>query len=188
MYKTLIVFSYILLLSACANPNAGVVFHDDFDFSAVKNYSLYGRNSTFSETQGLLDTRRNAIEIAIERTMATKMFSYTTIEKADVIVTYHIFDAKHGDFSKYNKAVNFCNHCLGATTWHTDRQYSTISSGDIVLDLIDPKRNRSIWRSIYSLNIKDVENSAKTNDKIKEAITLMLAQYPKNTISTKPSQ
>lgn len=179
MIKILAIFSLLFLLSACAsNKKAGVVYHDSFDFSTVKSYSLYDHNSTFSEAQNLLHTRRNAIEIAIERTMANKKFSYAALEKADVIITYHVFNGKRGDYSKYNKVVHFCAHCLRATTWQTERQYSTVSKGSLVLDLVDPKRNRSVWRSIYPLNLKDKDNSAETNDKIKQAVASMLAQYP----------
>lgn len=179
MIRILVGFTLIFLLSACSsNQKAGVVYHDRFDFSKVKSYSLYGRNSIFSEAQNLLDTRRNAIEIAIERTMASKKFSYAAIDAADVIITYHVFNGKQGDFSKYNQVVHFCAHCLRATTWQTENQYAKVSQGSIVLDIFDPKQSRSVWRSIYPLNIKDKDNSAKTNDKIKHAVAAMLAQYP----------
>lgn len=179
MIRTLAIFFLLFLLSACSSNNkAGVVYHDSFDFSTVKSYSLYDHNSTFSKNQNLLDARRNAIEIAIERTMANKKFSYTEIEQADVIVTYHVFNGKQGDYQKYNKTVHFCKHCLRASTWQKNRKYSPISQGNLVLDLVDPKKNRSVWRSIYPLNLKEKENSADTNDKIKHAIKVMLAQYP----------
>ena len=164
---------------------AGVVYHDSFDFSVVKSYSLYDRDSAFSETQGLLDTRRNAIEIAIERTMARNKFSYETLEKADLIVTYHVFNGKRNEYSKYNKAVHFCTHCLRATTWKTDRQYSSISQGSLVLDLVDPKKNRSVWRSVYPLDLEVKENSAETNDRIKQAVSAMLAEYPRTSLNVK---
>jgi hypothetical protein len=157
---------------------AGVVYHDSFDFTKVKSYSLYNRNSAFTETQNLLDTRRNAIEIAIERTMANKKFSYEELEKADVIVTYHVLNGKLGDYSKYNEVVHFCIHCLRATTWQKERQYSPANRGSLVIDLVDPKQNRSVWRSIHPLDIKEEENSAETNDKIKQTVNLMLEQYP----------
>ncbi|PCH95461.1 MAG: hypothetical protein COB83_08515 [Gammaproteobacteria bacterium] len=179
MFKVFTVIVSIIFLNACSsNKIAGVVYHDSFDFSAVKNYSLYGRNSAFSDTQSLLDTRRNAIEIAIERTMASKKFNYTEIEQTDVIVSYHVFDGKHGDFSKYNEAVRFCTHCLRATSWQTERKYSSVSQGSLVLDLIDPKKNRSVWRSVFPLDLKEKENSAEINDRIKFAIKTMLAEYP----------
>jgi len=186
MLKIFISFILFTLLSACSsNQKAGVVYHDSFDFSAVKSYSLYDHNSTFSETQSLLDNRRNAIEIAIERSMAKSKFSYETLEKADVIVTYYVFNGKRNDYSKYNEVVHFCTHCLRATTWKTDQKYSSISQGSLILDLVDPKQNRSIWRSVYPLGLKEKENSAETNDRIKQAVSTMLAEYPRTNSNSK---
>jgi len=180
MFKIFVVSLLFIFLSACSSgKKAGVVYHDKFDFSAVKSYSLYDHNSIFSETQSLLDTRRNAIEIAIERTMANNKFSYAEIEQADVIVTYHLFNGQRGDYFNYNKMVHFCVQCLRSTTWQVNNKYSTASRGSLVLDLVDPKINRSVWRSIYPLGLKEKENSAETNDRIKQAIDIMLAQYPK---------
>jgi len=180
MFKTFIVFIFLTSLIACSSlKEAGVVYHDSFDFSSVKSYSLYDRNSAFSETQNLSDNRRNAIEIAIERTMAQQKFGYETVENADVIVTYHVVNGKRGDYTKYNKVVRFCTVCLQSTTWKTEQKYSDISRGNLVVDLVDPKKNRSVWRSVYPLDLEIEENSADTNDKIKKAITAMLAKYPR---------
>jgi len=179
MFKVFAISLLLIFLSACASKQtAGVVYHDSFDFSAVKSYGFYDHNAAFNESQNLLDTRRNAIEIAIERTMANKKFSYAEIEQADVIVTYHVFNGKYRDYSNYNEAVHFCVHCLRATTWQTAKKYSSVSHGSLVLDLIDPKKNRSVWRSIYPLDLNEKENSAETNDRIKQAVAMMLAQYP----------
>ena len=179
MLKVVAAIVLVIFLNACSsNKIAGVVYHDGFDFSLVKNYSLYGRNSAVIETQSLLDARRNAIEIAIERTMASKKFNYAELEQTDIIVTYYVFDGKHGDFSKYNEAVRFCTHCLRATTWQTERKYSSITQGSLVLDLVDPKKKRSVWRSVFPLDLKEKENSAEINDRIKFAVATMLAEYP----------
>ena len=189
MFKVLSASILFIFLGACSSvQKAGVVYHDSFNFSLVKSYSLYDRNSAFSETQSLLDTRRNAIEIAIERTMAKNKFSYEVLDKADVIITYHVFNGKRDEFSKYNKAVHFCTHCLRATTWKTERQYSSISQGSLVLDLVDPKQNRSVWRSAYPLDLKDKENSAETNDRIIQAVSAMLAEYPRTNFNVKLTQ
>jgi len=188
MIKSFASVLFLLLITACSNNNnAGVVYHERFDFSRVKSYSLYDHNSAFSDTQNLLDTRRNAIEIAIERSMATMQFSYSALEQADLIVTYHVFTGKQGDYSRYNKTVHFCIHCLRATTWRTEQQYGPVSVGSLVLDLVDPKMKRSVWRSIYPLKLEEKENSVKANDKIKHAVATMLAQYPKNSVKSVPS-
>lgn len=180
MLKIIIMSALFTLLGACAsNQKAGVVYHDSFDFSGVKSYSLYDRNSTFTDTQNLLDTRRNAIEIAIERTMANKKFSYQSPDNADVIVTYHVFNGKKNEYANYNKSIRFCASCLRATTWKTDQKYATVNRGSLVVDLVDPKQNRSVWRSVYPLGLKAKENSADTNDRIKQAVSTMLAEYPR---------
>ncbi len=180
MLKNLALFISLCLLNACSfNEDAGVVYHDSFDFAAVQSYSLYERNSAFTETQSLLDSRRNAIEIAIEGMMAKKHFNYTEPEQADVIVTYYVMNGKRSDYSSYNKVVHFCQHCLRATAWKTDNRYANATHGSLILDLVDPKKQRSVWRSVYPLDIKDKDNSAKRNEKIQQAVASMLAQYPK---------
>ncbi|OUR63562.1 hypothetical protein A9Q74_00310 [Colwellia sp. 39_35_sub15_T18] len=184
MFKNLAIGILSLLLNACSiNEDAGVVYHDSFDFSAVQSYSLYDRNSAFSDTQSLLDSRRNAIEIAIERMMAKKNFSYTAPEQADVIVTYYLLNGSRSDYSNYNEVVHFCQYCLRATTWKTSNRYATATHGSLILDLVDPKKQRSVWRSVYPLNIKDKDNSAKSNEKIQQAVASMLAQYPTSNIT-----
>lgn len=179
MLENLAISILLLLLSACStSKNAGVVYYDGFDFSAVQRYSLYDRNSAFTEAQSLLDSRRNSIEIAIERTMAKKKFSYSALEQTDVIVTYYLYNGNRAEYSSYNKVVHFCQHCLRSIRWQTDNIYVKAVHGSLILDLFDPKQQRSVWRSIYplALNIKD--NSAERNSKIQQAVNSMLAQYP----------
>jgi hypothetical protein len=186
MFKLSISSLLFVFLSACSSgQKAGVVYHDSFDFSAVKSYSLYDHNSIFSESQSLLDNRRNAIEIAIERSMAKRKFSYNTIDKADVIVTYYVFNGKQNDYSKYNQVVHFCTHCLRASSWQTGQKYSAISYGNLIIDIVDPIQNRSVWRSVYPLDLKEKENSADTNERIIQAVSAMLAEFPQNNFDSK---
>ncbi|WP_114324820.1 DUF4136 domain-containing protein [Candidatus Colwellia aromaticivorans] len=172
-----------VLLNACSsNHKVGVVYHDRFDFSQVKSYSLYNRNSPFTDSQSLIDTRRNAIELAIERNMSINKFNYAELEQADVIVTYYLLNGNSTEYAKYNDVVRFCVQCLRANAWQTTNQYSNIAKGSLILDLVDPKNKRSVWRSAYPLDIDVKDNSAKLNEKIQQAVSLMLALYPKSTI------
>lgn len=181
MHKMLSIALIFILLSACSsNRNAGVVYHDRFDFSQVKNYSLYNRSSPFTDSQSLIDARRNAIEIAIERTMGAQEFNYVEPDKADVIVTYYLLNGVATEYAKYNGIVRFCVQCLRASTWQTTNQYSNIKKGSLILDLVDPKSRRSVWRSAYPLGIDVKDNSVELNEKIQQAVSLMLAQFPQS--------
>lgn len=179
MFKILALILLSTFLSACSTyRNVGVVYHDSFDFSQVKNYSLYPRNSSFTDSQSLTDVRRNAIEIAIEGVMADQRFTYIEPEQADIIVTYYLFNDKSAEYSKYNEAVRFCVHCLRANAWQTNNKYSKLTKGSLILDLVDPAKKRSVWRSAYPLKFTHKDNSAEQNDKIQQAVRLMLAEFP----------
>lgn len=179
MLKAFSILLLFILLNACSsNDNVGVVYHDNFDFSQVQSYSLYNRNSPFTDSQSLIYTRRNAIEIAIERTMSINRFNYAEPEHADVIVTYYLYNGKPREYSNYNEVVRFCVHCLRANAWQTNNQYSNPRKGSLILDLVDPKNKRSVWRSTYPLYIDVKDNSAELNEKIQQAVNLMLELYP----------
>jgi hypothetical protein len=166
-----------IYLSACSSNN-NALYHNDFDFSAVKTYSMYSRNSEFSDTQSLTDTLRNSIEIAIENHMEKHDFFYNDAESSDLIVTYHVVD-KTSDYKDYNKAVLFCQQCLIASNWQQGKDKFRLAKDSLIIDLIDPKRKRSVWRSIQPLKIKDKDNSIEVNEKIYQAVYDMLIQYPK---------
>lgn len=180
MLKLLSIILLFPLLSACSSSprSAGVVYHESFDFSQVKSYSLYNRNSPFTGSQNLIDMRRNAIEIAIERTMGNQGFAYAEPEKTDLIVTYYLRTNVADNYAKYNKTVRFCEQCLRANAWQTTNKYPNLTKGGLILDLVDPIKKRSVWRSAYPLDIDVKDNSAELNVKIQQAVSLMLAQYP----------
>lgn len=180
MLKILCLPLLCVLLNACSSSSrsAGVVYHESFDFTLVKSYSLYNRNSPFTDSQNLIDMRRNSIEIAIERSMSNQKFNYVLPEKADLIVTYYLRNNIVGEYEKYNNVVRFCVQCLRASSWQTTNQYPNLTKGGLILDLVDPKQKRSVWRSAYPLDLDVKDNSAELNVKIQQAVSLMLAQYP----------
>ena len=164
-------------LSACSTSN-NAIYHNKFNFDAVESYSIYHRNSHFTDTQSLSDTRRNSIEITIEKHMEQAGFIYLPPKSSDIIITYHLVN-KDSDFKRYNKAVLFCQQCIQASNWLKGSDKLTIFKSSLVIDLVDPKRKRSVWRSIQPLKIDDKDNSQEVNEKIYQAVHNMLVQYPR---------
>ena len=168
-----------MLFAACsATKQAGVVYQTRFDFSQVSSYSIYERNSEIIEFQSINDVTRNGIEFAIEKSMEQRGFSYSELGKADLIVSYHLIGQGGADLSQYNKSVLYCSYCLRASAWQSEQKNWKLSSGSLIIDLVDPKTKRSVWRSVYPLNIDLADNSRKMNNNIKSAISAMLAMYP----------
>jgi len=170
-------FLVVIFVSACST-HSDAVYQTNFNFSKVKSYSIYQRNSTFTDTQSLTDSRRNSIEIAIEKTLEQHGLQYKESDKADIVVTYHLLKGKKNDYRDYNKAVLFCHHCLKSNNWHSEGQSLEIKQGSLIIDLVDTKQNRSVWRSVAPLNLKDKDNSQIVNDKIQQEVMMMLQQLP----------
>ncbi|KGJ96644.1 protein of unknown function DUF4136 [Colwellia psychrerythraea] len=155
-----------------------VIYYDKFDFTQVKSYSFYSSGSTFFDSQNLPHSQRSSIELAIERSLDAQNFHYSELDKADIIVTYHLVKKQTQDYVNYNKAVLFCSYCLRANAWRKNSSDWRVYPGGLIIDLVDPKRNRSVWRSIYPLDFEAKDNSKQLNEKIIEAVNSMLTQYP----------
>jgi len=156
-----------------------VTYHSGFDFSQVKKYSFYSSGSSFFDSQSLSHTQRNRIELAIEKSLNAQNFVYSDIDSADIIVTYYFVKKNPTEYQNYNKAILFCPYCLKANTWQQDNNEWHAYPGGLIIDLVDPKKNRSVWRSIYPLKHDVKDNSNDLNEKIIKTVDIMLRQYPR---------
>ena len=157
------------------------MYQTSFNFDQVKTYSIYQRDSSFTDTQSLLDSKRNSIEIAIEKSLDKNGFSYRQSDTADLIVTYHFLQGKKEDYHDYNREVLFCDLCLKASNWYSEGSPLKIEQGSLIIDLIDTKRKRSVWRNIAPLKLKNKDNAQITQNKIQQIIESMFQQYPRFT-------
>jgi hypothetical protein len=178
--KRLSITLLVLSLSSCSSRDNPVIYYDDFDFSQVNNYSFYISGSAFFDSQSLSHAQRSRIELAIEKSLNAQAFNYSDVSDADIIVTYHLVENRPQDYQAYNKSVLFCAYCLRASKWKTKDYDWQVYPGGLIIDLVNPKNNRSIWRSIHPLNFKTKDNSRRTNELIMEAVDAMLSQYPTN--------
>jgi len=170
---------FLFGLSACSSNSNPVIYYNNFHFTEVKNYSFYTSGSTFFDSQSLNYAQRNRVELAIEKSLNAQEFTYSELKQADIIVTYHLVRKNKKDYQAYNKAIRFCAHCLKANAWKKGNDDWQVYPGGLIIDLINPKNNRSVWRSIYPLNYDVKDNSKELNEKIMEAVNVMLSQYPR---------
>lgn len=178
LFKLSILFLLVFITACTGLTSSDAIYHNRFQFEQVKTYSIYQQNSAFAESQNLSRAMRNSIEIAIEKNMEQLNFSYVDVKDADLIATYHIF-TNGRDFSIYNKSVLFCEYCLKANAWKETDGELNIKRGGLIIDLVDPDKKRSVWRSTQALKIKTKDNSQEVNEKIQYAVSSMLKQYPK---------
>ena len=182
MINSRLLSSLILLfaLSACStSKQATTSFRSTFDFSKVKTYSTYDRNSSFGEIQNLSGSTRNTIELSIEQNLDSKGLTYKEPADADMMISYYVIGSNFVELKHYNRQVKYCSYCLKVGKVSRQDLQSIVQEGSLILDIIDPKNQRSVWRSIYPLGFKEKDNSREMQDKIVEAIDSMLNDYPK---------
>lgn len=169
----------ISLVSCSAINVATTSFRDGFDFSTVESYSTYGRNSAFGDLQNLNDATRNTIELAIEQGFDESGFRYKIFNNADIVIAYHVLNHNFAELNKYNQQVKYCGYCLNAGKTTRTELESKLRPGSLILDIIDPKSQRSVWRSVYPLGFKNTDNSREMQEKISQAVDSMLRDYPR---------
>ena len=170
----------LISLVSCSSINSATTsFRDGFDFSSVESYSTYGRNSAFGDLQNLNDTIRNTIELAIEQGFDENGFRYKISENADVMIAYHLLNQNFAELNKYNQQVKYCGYCLNSGKNSRVELEKKLRPGSLILDIIDPKSQRSVWRSVYPLGFKAQDNSQEMQKKISNAVDSMLRDYPR---------
>lgn len=177
MTKIIFLSCFIFLISGCVSHQANrVSFSPLFDFSTVSSYSTYERSSSFSDWQAISDSMRNSIEIAIEKSMDYMGFHYQSPKNADVIVTYYLVGKNGKSLKRYNRGVNYCAYCL--TSQHAVKADKYLMTpGNLILDIVDTKSNKTIWRTSRSLDIKMKDNSREVQAKIEDAVIVMLGEF-----------
>jgi len=174
MYKVSCLAGLILLVG-CSSNKTIARYQPSYDFNSIQAYSLYERSSDFSDYQNLSHADRNSIEIAIENALDTHGLEYQEIKDADVIVSYHYLDGNYAEFQRYNKGVKYCAPCLRESNKSINQQPQR---GSLVLDILDKKQERTVWRANYPLRLKQKDNSRDVHKKVSEAVLSMLALSP----------
>ncbi len=176
-FKILSLILCTLAQFSCSSPNNPVIYQSTFNFSAIKQYSFYLSDSAFYNSQSLSHDQRNRIEIAIEKALNKKNLTYTEPDNADIIVTYYITKGSRLDYQTYNKVVRFCAACLKSNTWQQHNNDWHVYNNGLIIDLVNPTKERSVWRSISPLKFDTKDSGAERNKKIINAVNVMLEQY-----------
>jgi len=176
--RCIILLGLLNLLGCSMNQQATSKYHSSYDFSKIESYSTFDRNSAFDEFQTMSDATRNSIEIAIEKSLDAKGYLYKNSKDADVIIGYHLINSST-DLKKYNKGVRFCGPCLHSRFDESNSKDWKMLPGSLILDVVNQKDNRSIWRSVLPLKIKVKDNSREAQAKIQHAIDNMIKTLPR---------
>lgn len=181
-------YGFILIcifLSGCSAKKADVYFQHPLLLNNIKSYSLFPRNSSFSEQQNISDGLRNSIEIEIENSFEAKGFHYKPIEQADFIVSYQLLGKNYKNYKDkqleqgLKQGCKDCSSDLPNQTRSTRRQaqrgdFEKKETEAITIRLLDSKSRRTLWHASYPLNISTDDYNLAVQEKVRHAVKQLI--------------
>jgi hypothetical protein len=187
--RTLILLCIGVLLAACASgpPRPTVDYKTDYDFRAVKKIAflqdtgqVYGVNPL-----QLSDMQRDRIREALSYALTNRGFQMVAdAAQADLLLSWNLvteqmtdvdswgslgmgYGGVYGVYGGYN-----CWSCIPGQ----DISVRNYTQGTFIVDMIDPKLDKSVWRGVTQSPLK--VNQREDQGKYNEAATAMFASFP----------
>lgn len=169
-----------LLLGACASTPTATTDHDPgFNFGAVQSIAILPINRQVTPVTALSDMQANRIVNNLSDELQRRGYSVTQDpQAADLLLTWHLVTQERTDIRTYNTMsahYSRCWHCGPSTSTNVRvRQYT---QGTMIVDLLDPARDLSVWRSIIEQRLRDKseEQAAENRRVLAEAL---FADFP----------
>lgn len=173
-FRLLTTVTVLAVLVACAGTQFEAVtdFDDGYDFGDVERIAILPIDRTSAAERLISDMQVQRIDDALAAELSTKGF--TVVEErseADAYLAWHLVTREKTDIRSYNaSSVYSCWRCGPPVSDVSVRQYT---EGTFIVDLIDPERNRSVWRSTIQSRLKanpDPERAAENRSLAAKAI------------------
>ena len=164
-----------LAVTSCATMNVSSHVQSGLDFAQYRTYD-WGPADALPTGDPRLDKNpffRDHILGAVEKQMAARGYERSESGTPDLLIHYHASINQRIDVYGVDRDHGYCydDDCKARV-----RDYE---AGTLVLDLVDTRTNRVIWRGWAQDTVEDVlNNQDRMAKKIDEAVRRMLARLP----------
>jgi hypothetical protein len=182
------------MLIACASgpPKPTVDYKQDYNFMAVKKIGFYRNSGQVSGDNPLQlsDIQRQRIDSALSYALGNRGFQMVDDPaEADMLLSWHLvtqhktdvrtyetptYGASYGRYGRYNRYSMY--NCWSCAPTRTEVSVRNYTEGTFIVDMIDPKMNKSVWRGFTQSRLKG--NQSEDQGKYNEAATAMFASFP----------
>lgn len=169
-----IAMALLFVVASCGSVRVTTDYDSAKDFTQYKTFAFYKKGIEKVEISDL-DKRR--ILKAIENELLTKGF--TISENPDLLVSI---------FTKSRERVDIYNDNHMFFGWHPwyygpnfGMRVSKYTEGTLFVDLIDAKTKELVWQGIGSGALNTSGNVTKKEERIKEFVAEIMANYPPGT-------
>ena len=176
--QALLAAALVAVVTACATPlEATTDFDSDFDFSGVQKIAFTPVNRMDVATVRISDMQISRINEALADELQRKGLQVVEdASEADMLLTWHLVTQERTDVRTYNSMSAYnCWRCGPSVSDVSVRQYT---QGTFIVDMIDPIRNQSAWRSIIESRLSSDPSPEDSAERRVEAARAILADFP----------
>ncbi len=162
----------------CTTPlEATTDFDQGYDFSKVQKIAIQPTSRTDPATIRISDMQINRVNEAIADELTRKGFQIVDNNAdADMLLAWHLVTQEKTDVRTYNSMSYYnCWRCGPSVSDVSVRQYT---QGTFIVDLIDPARNQSAWRSIIQSRLSSTPDPDAGAERRQEAARAIFAEFP----------
>jgi hypothetical protein len=165
-----------MAIAGCATMNVSSHVERGLDVSQYKTYD-WGPADALPTGDARLDKDpffQDHVQGAVEKAMAARAFEWATSGTPDLRIHYHANITERIDIDRLDRERGYCTGegCAPPTTRY--------EAGTLVIDVIDARTNRLVWRAWSQDTVKDMlDNQDVMARQIDEAVTRMFARFPR---------
>ena len=165
-----------LAVTGCATMNVSSHVRSGIDFAQYRTYG-WGPADALPTGDPRLDKNlffQDHMLGAVEKQLAARGFEMAAIGTPDLLIHYHASIDRRIDINRADQAHGYC--------YEADCQQPEVvnyEAGTLVLDFVDARTNRVIWRGWAQDSLEGVlENQDRMARQVNEAVARMLKQLP----------
>jgi len=167
-----------LLLAACSSVQVSTDYDPGTDFTVLKTYAWLARKAGATGDPRTDSTLLNErIRNAVEAQLAERGFEKVASARADFLVAYHT-----GVQRKIDVDTVYRGYGYGAGNWGWGAGHDTMvyeyDQGTLLLDFLDPKAHRLLWRGSASAVVSEHSKPEERTALINEAVAKLLDRFP----------
>ena len=173
----------LVIMAGCAQLQTASEIDDTVDFTTLHTYSWLHDVDTPAKDVRLNDPKvRQTIRTAVEQSLSSKGYEQVAPLQADFLVTW--FGAIEQKIKK--ESIDHFYAPYGYGTLYRDPVLNTESpraigeyeKGTIIIDFVDPKSQKVIWRGSGSGRLAEDQPAQTALRNLNRSVTKILAPFP----------
>ncbi len=188
MKKFVLFFAAAAFLASCATYNVSAILPDkSVNMAQYKTYSYMDIDQS-KLPQSVSIAHVALIKSALDKQMAARGYKLTTTGTSDLLINLGIFlkyDKEADATTTFNMPGGWygpygywgpMNYGWGSANTHVD--INTYTTGTLLVDMVDPRKNELVWHGSVSHVLEQATNQAKAEENLDKAMVALFKDYP----------